>query len=398
MTLRLRRMWLFSTVTLAGLAFVAFGVTARAATPQKEEKASKEAQAKKDGQESAELEKIEAKLRGLEQEIKELRAAGKDDAAEKLAREGRELKAALQKPDSGKGKKDSEGVRDAEVQLKRLAAEMEEHKAAGKLDAAEKLERQIRELKEKLAKREGDAKKPDDKKPVDKKPEPKKSTGESAELAAKIDAMQHEAAKLREAGRTEEAEKILRQVAELKEHWEKGLSKGEKKPESGDKGKKSDNSMDELRDKLKKLEAENAELRKAAAQLKLAIDEANARRAEATLLREQLKTTQELKDNAAKRQFEREQEYIERKGKGETGDKGEKSGAAAASPELAAAVKELREQVSRLREEVADLRRIVKSDKPASEKGKKEEREKKEEKEEKGEKKGGEKKDPDKGK
>ena len=308
MTLRFRRTWLLSTVALAGLAFVALGLTVRAAAGQEEERASKEAQAKKESQEAAELEKIEAKLRGLEQEIKELRAAGKDDAAEKLAREGRELKEALQKQEAVKGKKDAYVRRVVELQLlqlKDLSANIKELKALGRLDEAEKLERQARELKEMLGNR-GDG-------------EEKKPAGAFKELAAKIDAMQHEAAKLREAGRTEEAEKILRQVAELRERSK--LDDGKGKPEK-----------DKPRDDGKKM----ADLERRIAELQAAGKYDEAR---------------ELIVQAGKR---------------------DKTGAAAASPELAAAVKELREEVGRLRNEVAELRKIVGKEKggePRREKG-----------------------------
>lgn len=104
--------------------------------------------------------------------------------------------------------------REALERLEALAREIREHRAAGRLDVAEKLEREMMELRARLGgPREGD------------RPAP----GERERVAGRerLEAMIREAQKLREAGRNEEAERLQREIEEAHRRLA-GMREGER--------------------------------------------------------------------------------------------------------------------------------------------------------------------------
>ncbi len=336
----------FGVFVLSMLFVVADADSSAAVDPaaQKEQdKLSKETQAKKPDAEAAELAKVKGRLHDLEAEIKELRAAGKEEAAEKFVREARELRTKLERhaaepggkkgPEGQKGKGEKHEL--AEM-LERLGAEAKELRAAGKIDAAEKVEIEARKLKEKIGKpADGDGKKKDSLSP---------------DLANKIEAIQNEAAKLRKAGRAEEAEKLMREIAEVKEHHQKSLilRQKEKPVKDGEKAAGKFDLPPEVKEKIERAKRQIEDLRAAG---KKDDAEAIAREIEVYVKRLHDETAIGKKDKGPAKAVSHE---TQDKSKGQD--------------ELAAVLRELRNEVNQLREEVADLRRVVKESSQRGEK------------------------------
>ena len=86
--------------------------------------------------------------------------------------------------------------------LRDLAREIAEHRAAGRIDAAEKLEREMMELRARLGgPREGPRRPPAER--------------EQVQARERIEAMIREVQKLREAGKNEDAERLQREIGEM---------------------------------------------------------------------------------------------------------------------------------------------------------------------------------------
>jgi hypothetical protein len=277
------------------------------------EKPRKEVGAERETREGTKrgLDQAEAKERlvNLERQIDELRAAGKLDQAEKLTREFKELKGNLEERREKKGEKPADVPDKLQGRLKELEAE----------------NARLRELvggKEKGKGGEGKEL------PIKKSPEKtdggKKGAEGSVEIQNKLKGIEREIAEHRKAGRNEEAEKLTGVAKELAQHLAKAppVNKGDVSPEE--------------KEKLQVAHKELAKLR------------AEGREEEAKRLEQQI------------------QDSV----KGELRKKLEQKGFATpntAPNELGSVLKELREEVHRLRDEVAELRRAVKGsdEKPA---------------------------------
>jgi TolA-binding protein len=223
----------------------------------------------------AHLAKVKEHLGVLEREIAELREAGKKEEAEKLMQEARELKAVLEKHGGTKGSKsadagdgkdkkpvkspDKPGAKGDHVdKLQHLKREIEELRAAGRTEEAEKLAAKLRDHAAHLDK-EHAAK--------------DKNAGASA-LDEKIVHLKKQVAELLEAGRKEEAEKLILEIermhedsAVIKKKADSG--KPDKKPEAvGEKSsagaeiKELGQAISSLREEVARLRDEVAELRR----------------------------------------------------------------------------------------------------------------------------------------
>ncbi|MBI5756997.1 MAG: hypothetical protein HZA46_00600 [Planctomycetales bacterium] len=277
------------------------------------EKPGKEARIEKETREGGKrgVGQAEAKERlvNLEREIDELRAAGKLDQAEKLTREFKELQGHLEGRREIKGEKPAEASDELRGRLKDLEAE----------------NARLRELvggKEKG--KGGEGKELPLKKTPEKSDGGKKGAEGAAEVQNKLKAIENQIAELRKAGRKEEAEKLTGVAKELAQHLAKAppATKGGVSPEE--------------KEKLQLAHKELAKLR------------AEGRHEDANRLEQQIKDAGnvELRKKLTEKGFEKP---------------------GATSHELGPVLKELREEINRLRDEVAELRRAVKGseDKPA---------------------------------
>jgi hypothetical protein len=279
--------------------------------PQKE--ARREKESREGGQRGEDQAEAKERLVNLEREIDELRAAGKLDQAEKLTREFKELKGKLEERREKKGDKPAEVSDKLQGRLKELEAE----------------NARLRELvgsKEKGKGGEGKElspkKSPENKSPEKKSPEKsdgeKKSAEGAAEVQNKLKAIENEIAELRKAGRKEEAEKLTGVAKELAQH----LAKSGPATKLG--------MSPEEKGKLQVVHKELAKLR------------AEGRHDDAKRLEQQIQ-------NVGNENYWKK-----------VSEKGFEKPGAAASHELGTVLKELREEVHRLRNEVAELRRAVK--------------------------------------
>jgi hypothetical protein len=265
-------------IALATLAAIALSVVPAAAAPfaQKEDKGEKVRADKGDkgdkGQkdkavDDAYLAKSKEHLGALEREIAELREAGKKEEAEKLMQEARELKAMLEKHSVAKGPKsaaagdgkdkkpvktpDKPGVKGEQVdKVQHLRREIEELRAAGKTDQAEKLAAMLREHGAK----------------ADKEHAGKDKAG--AVLDDKIAYLKKHAAELQEAGRKDEAEKLLNQIermhdeaALVKKGYKADPGKSDKKPDAASDKSPAAGEIQELSQAIKSLREEVGRLR-----------------------------------------------------------------------------------------------------------------------------------------
>lgn len=123
---------------------------------------------------------LEKRLAGMEREIAKLHAAGKHEAAEKMEAEVRRLHAELGKPDSGTVRKGREESR-SKAELHALRREIEELHRAGKHEEAERLEQRARHQ------------------PVESERRPSRHEAEQAEEVEEIERQSHRLENLRRA-------------------------------------------------------------------------------------------------------------------------------------------------------------------------------------------------------
>ncbi len=271
-------------IALATIAAFIFSVAPVAASPlaQKEDKADKGVKVKGDkgakgdkaSDDHAHLAKVKDRLGAIEREVGELIEAGKKDEAEKLIQEARELKAMIEKHGSAKGPKsgdagdgkhkkpvkspDKPGAKGEQAdKLEHLRREIEELRAAGRGEEAEKLAAKLRAhsakpAKELLLKDKG-----------------------AAGVEDRIAHMKKQAAELDEAGRKDEAEK-LRSVIEKFQDFALG-KKGfkadsdkpiDKKPGGGGEKSAAAGEIQELGQAIRSLREEVARLRDEIAELR----------------------------------------------------------------------------------------------------------------------------------
>ena len=308
----------FAAVALTGV--LSFSPAAEAAPPAGDPTVAAAAALQKDGDgekksqddRDAAVAKLKDRLTAIDREVRELQAAGKGDAAEKLAAEARELKAHLDK----------------------LRGDTGEKKPVG--DTGEKKPEALRDKDDKKpeSRRDKGDKKPDAS--ADKKPDPKVEyikypAGPTDELRERLKKLEEENAKLRE---------------QLGDKGDKGSRDLKKTSVEFDlKSKKTDATQ--ANEKLKALEQEIAELLKA------------GKKEEAEKLRRAVEDGQKKtpdKSDVKKEAAEYYKKLVDKEGKSLPPQ------TASGSPELAVMLKELREEVSRLRNEVAELRKMVKGD------------------------------------
>lgn len=142
--------------------------------------------------------------------------------------------------------------REAVERLQALAQEIREHRAAGRIDAAEKLEREMAELRARLGgPREGDRPGPGER--------------ERAAGRERLAAMVREVQKLREAGKNEEAERLEREIDELHRRLA-GPREGERAmapgPPHEGMPELQGRIVDELRGEIERLRRESEEMRR----------------------------------------------------------------------------------------------------------------------------------------
>ena len=302
------------------------------------EKPRKEVGAEKESREGAKrgLEQAEAKERlvNLERRIDELRAAGKLDQAEKLAREFKELKGNLEERREKQGEKSPEVSDKLQGRLKELEAE----------------NARLRELiggKEKGKSVEG-KEQPTKKSPEKSEGGKKEGAAGSIEIQNKLKGIEREISEHRKAGRNEEAEKLTGIARELAQHLAKAspATKGEGSPEAKEK-------LQAAQKEVAKLHAEghHEEAKRLEQKIQIARQEVPQ---EKLPEKGSVKPRQEVVDKF--------KEFSQKK----PPEKGIENPSAAAQ-ELGSVLKELREEVHKLRDEVAELRRAVKGsdDKPA---------------------------------
>jgi hypothetical protein len=284
------------------------------------EKPSKEPRGEKEAISDAVYEKLvkaKERLGQLEREIEELRAAGKTDQAEKLITYYKELRGQLEASQEKKGEKSAEGSDDLKARLKALEAE----------------NAKLRELLGGKEKSKGEEQHdPKAKYPVKSPPEkpvPHKIKESEQEVQFKLKAMQAEIAELAKAGRKDEAEKLAAAARELAEHAKHAASKFE-----------IDISIPaEVKEKFEVAAKDVARLQQA------------GKHEEAQELARKLQSD-------ARQYHESYKRKLIDKGFAPMG---------AESHELGQVINQLREEVMRLREEVNDLRRAMKErgdDKP----------------------------------
>jgi beta-lactamase regulating signal transducer with metallopeptidase domain len=150
----------------------------------------------------------EQRLEQIKRHIAELKAAGKHDEAERVAREAREMMQRLQGAREGDQKRPNAEIAERLEQMKRRIAEL---KAAGKNDEAERVAREAREMMQRLqGAREGDKKRPD------------------AAALERLEQLKRRAAELKAAGKHDEAMAVAREASELAQRL-KGARDGDQK-------------------------------------------------------------------------------------------------------------------------------------------------------------------------
>ena len=311
----------------------------------------------------------------------------------------------VQKEDGAKKESDERAAAAAELKerLVRIGREIEELREAGKNEAAEKLANEAREIKIHLAKLMADK--------DDRKIKESKEQAEKAELQEKRALEAVNEAKRRHKELLASDEKALKEKV-VSEKYAELLEKlhAARQPKKGDGEKGLERVLDELHARLKMLEAENAKLRDALGTgkekkdpekheavhkqheaLKKLYEDAHKQQIEAARhmeehARKMLLNKEDAAMAAAREKLEHLAKMAEknsdpadaakihdemarlRRHMGEMHEKAARSIAThpekwpeshAATLELGAVIKELRHEVGRLREEVADLRRIV---------------------------------------
>jgi hypothetical protein len=163
--------------------------------------------AAEEGRKEPGVAQLRQRLEKLEIEIRQLRQQGKSDAAEARLGEARELQGHLQKVRAAEGEKHAE----ARTRIEALKRQSQEARQAGRHDEAERLEREAREILQKVvginAVERGDV--------------PAEARQRLAQLKAEI-------AKLREAGEREKAGQLEREMQAIVNHLSGGGPSGEK--------------------------------------------------------------------------------------------------------------------------------------------------------------------------
>lgn len=186
--------------------------------------------------EHAKIAQAKERLDQLAREIEKLRSAGQTEQADKLAAEYKELRGHLEARHEKKGDKSDAGDDDLKARLKALEAENARLREL--LGAKEGV--QFEERKHTVAKSPPE------------KPTARKGADTPRELQFKLNAMEAEIAELRQAGRKEEAEKLAAAARDIGEHAKHtAIARDELAPPA------------ELREKFEAVAKEAAKLREA---------------------------------------------------------------------------------------------------------------------------------------
>jgi hypothetical protein len=150
------------------------------------------------GQDTRESEERVHKLR---EQVKELVEAGRQDAADRLEQQIAQIQEeSRQRPDKERGDRPDHG--DARQRLAELTRHLAELKEQGKPDAAERVARQIAEIRQRLERTAGE----EGGRP---KPAP------DGELEERLAGMKRRIAELKEAGRSDEADRLAQEAREM---------------------------------------------------------------------------------------------------------------------------------------------------------------------------------------
>jgi len=170
-------------------------------------------------QEGPDREKLKDALKNLENQLREAKEKSQHDRAEKLGREIEEVRANIEKArqprPEGDERRNADRQKAKEV-LKDLENQLREAKERGQPDRAEKLAREMEEVRRKLE----DPKEP---RPGE---EDRRNT-ERQRIKAEIQELLREADKAQEKGRGEVADDLRRKAQDLKRRLEEGPRGGE---------------------------------------------------------------------------------------------------------------------------------------------------------------------------